>query len=320
MLKEILVWQHWLLYHNHFYKKEKKMKKLLILLLCCIYVNLLVATESTEQEDKKVVLLEEKIAPPVKQEDEKKYGIAFTLKNGYFYPQDSVLRNIFDQKGPKGGYWVEGAMRYNFWKGLNAEISGSYFKRTGYAILCPSSTACCPTTCCTTSCCPTSCCTPYCNTSCCNTSCCNTSCCTNACECTEVKIPTLGLGLKYFVECRKWLEFFFGAGMRVFFYSEKNSSCYVRQCVNKTTVGGMVNAGFEFNVYKGLFIDIFADYNFGKVKPCCKTSCCNTSCCNTSCCNTCCYSTCTTTTCCGGGSYDINVGGFVGGIGIGYKF
>jgi len=189
---------------------------------------------------------------PVLVEDEKEIrGIAFTLKNGYFVPQEKVLRDIFDRKGGVGGYWVEGAVRYEFWKKLNAELSGSYFERKGIAL------------------------------------------CGN--ECTEVKIPTLGLGLKYFFECNNWLSFFLGGGLRVFFYREKNYSQYVQQCVNETVAGGMVNLGVEFDVYKGLFIDLFADYNGGKTNLNCN-KCCSSSCC------------------------DINVGGFVGGIGLGYKF
>lgn len=227
-------------------------------------------------------------------EEEERERWALTLKNGYFYPQECILREIFDRCGGKGGYWVEGAFRYRFWKGLNAEVSGSYFKHDGIALC--------------------------------------------GCECTEVKIPTLGLGLKYFCECHERVEIFVGAGLRVFFYRERNCSPYVCQCVDETTVGGMVNVGVEFNVYKGFFIDLFADYNFKKLCPdCCNNCCgpCGTSCCGSSCetcctpccspCGTCC-NPCGTSCgspcgmCCPSCCYEIHVGGFVGGIGIGYKF
>lgn len=226
-----------------------------------------------------------------KKNDDEKERWAITLKNGYFYPQECVLREIFDRSGGKGGYWVEGAVRCRVWKGLNVEASGSYFKHDGCAL-------------------------------------CGT-------ECTEVKIPTLGLGLKYFFNCAdfcddcsdwcKRFSLFLGAGLRVFFYRERNGSPYVIQCVDKTTVGGMVNFGIEIDVYKGLFIDLFVDYNFKKLNIDCNdcNSCCN-SCCDPSC--TPCCTPCTTTSstscgfCCPSCRFDIHVGGVVGGVGIGYKF
>jgi len=266
------------------------MKKLLFILTISLCIPIL-ATEKNKINDN----------------ENEKYGVALTVKNGYFYPQEDVLRDIFDRNGSKGGYWVEGALRYNFWKGLNVEASGSYFKRKGYALCSPCSTTCCDTSCC---------CTP-CWT--CTTNSCNNCC--SSCECTEVKIPTFGLGLKYFFECTKHIEFFVGAGLRLFFYHEQNYSPYVQQCVDKTVPGGMVNAGIEFNVYKGFFIDIFADYNFGKLN----LDCCNNSCYPCTTCDTCCVSNCNPccspcSPCCSSCAYDIHVGGFVGGIGIGYKF
>jgi len=222
-----------------------------------------------------------------KNADEEKERWAITFKNGYFYPQECTLREIFDRSGGKGGYWVEGAARCRFWKGMNVEASGSYFKRKGYAL-------------------------------------CGT-------ECTEVKIPTLGLGLKYFFNCAdfcddcsdccKRFSLFLGAGLRVFFYRERNSSPFVIQCVDKTTVGGMVNFGIEVDIWKGLFLDLFVDYNFRKLSLG-RGDFCNS--CG-SCCNPCC-TPCTTTSsasfdsCCPSCCFDIHVGGVVGGIGLGYKF
>jgi len=197
---------------------------------------------------------------------------AITLKNGYFYPQDKTLRNIFCRCGNKGGYWVEGAIRYNMWKGLDIEASGSYFKKDGKAI------------------------------------------CSN--DCTTVRIPTFGLGLKYFFNLgdlgddSKFLDklsFFLGTGMRIFFYKEENCSCFVKKCVKETKVGGMVNVGFEYNLPKNFFLDLFFDYNFKEFKPCCNDCC--TNCCNSldgTCCPSC---------------FDcLKIGGLVVGIGLGYKF
>ena len=40
------------------------------------------------------------------------HGWMLALKQGYFIPQDKTLRSIFDGCGSKGGYFVEGAVRY----------------------------------------------------------------------------------------------------------------------------------------------------------------------------------------------------------------
>jgi len=224
-------------------------------------------------------------AKEINNDDEELHGVAITLKNGYFYPQEEVLRNIFDRCGGKGGYWVEAAVRYNFWKGMNVEASGSYFRRDGIAL--------------------------------------------GGAECTEVKIPTLGLGLKYFWEVNRHVELFVGAGLRIFFYRERSNVQNVIQCVDKTTAGCMVNIGIEFNVYKGFFIDLFVDYNFGKLNfdSCnCDSSSCNPCCdpCCNSCVSSCSTSTCCSTNqctqCCPSSCFDIHIGGVVGGVGLGYKF
>jgi outer membrane protein W len=126
-------------------------------------------------------------------------------------------------------------------------------------------------------------------------------------ECTNVKIPTFGLGLKYFFYGKNYnnesnfldkISFFVGAGLKTFFYRENNKSPFVAQCVKKTTVGGMVNLGLEYTTKKNFFIDLFFDYNFKKLKPCCNNSCneCEPSC-----------------------RFDIDLGGLVAGIGLGYK-
>jgi len=210
---------------------------------------------------------------------------AITIKNGYFYPKDKTLRCIFDCCGSKGGYWFEVAARRSVWRDLNVEVSGSYFGKEGRVI------------------------------------------CANNCvnECTKVKIPTLGFGLKYFFnfnkdECedscfREKFSLFIGAGLRVFFYKEENCSSYVINCFKETTVGGMVNAGFEYDITKSFFMGLFLDYNFKKLQPCCDNNCYNNCCltsqttqnaCQTSCCPSC--------------FHCIDLGGLVAGISLGFKF
>jgi hypothetical protein len=62
-------------------------------------------------------------------EEKSRHGVTFMLKNGYFHPQEERLRSIFH-----GGYWVEGAILYDMYKGCNIEFVGSYFKKEGTAI------------------------------------------------------------------------------------------------------------------------------------------------------------------------------------------
>jgi len=206
------------------------------------------------------------------------YCWAVTVKNGYFYPQDKTLRCIFDRCGSKGGYWFELAARRNVCKKLDFEMSGSYFKREGKAL--------------------------------------------GSNICTEVKIPTIGLGLKYFFNridfccdcdsnCCKYWSFFLGAGLRIFLYRETNCSPYVYECVKETTAGGMVNAGFQFKLCKGLFLDLFADYNIKKLKLKCVDACKKCGPYNTNCC---CNANCGYFVPC------IHLGGLVFGFGLGYAF
>jgi len=227
------------------------MKKIIISLitLLAFFTNVSILCSHAENTEKKS-----------KKKEKRRWAV--TIKNGYFYPKDEVLRNIFCQCGKSGGYWIEGAVRYNMYKGLNLEASGSYFEKNGKAL--------------------------------------------NGTACTKVKIPTIGLGLKYFLNCFDKVSFFAGAGVRIFFYNEKNESDEVKRCYKKTTVGGMVNFGCEVDVYKGFFVDLFFDYNFKKLTPC-----------N---CDNCRSYNPNTGTCCPSSFADLHIGGLVTGIGLGYKF
>ncbi len=187
--------------------------------------------------------------------DEKK--CAFSIKNGYFYPQEGILRKIFSKTGSEGGYWFEGAFRWQFWRTLNVEVSGSYFRRSGKSL--------------------------------------------GSNICTEIKLPTMGLGLKYFFED---LPFYIGGGLRLFFYSEKNNSTYVIRRLKKTVPGAMISFGFEFNPYKELFLGLSIEYNNAKFKPTFCISIENEPC----------------TSCRPSKIHSIDIGGLVSGIELSYRF
>ena len=193
------------------------------------------------------------------------HGWMVSLDQGYFVPQAKVLRDIFSCSGSKGGYFVEGALRYNAWKCLYLELNSSYFGRKGRALIIPTSST---------------------------GSCCNKPC--GCGECVDFKMPTIGFGLKYYYWFRDYVSLFVGGGIKGFFVRIKNDSPYVAHCNNKNAVGGFVHTGLLFDVYKGLFLELFADYLGARVKcPCDNTS---------------------------SVTYKLNVGGFAGGLGIGYKF
>lgn len=193
------------------------------------------------------------------------HGWMVALKQGYFVPQEKVLRDIFNCTGSKGGYFVEGALRYNVWDCLYLELNGSYFGRKGRALIIPTSTT---------------------------TGCCHEPC--GCGECVKFKMPTIGLGLKYYWWFRDYVSLFVGGGVKGFFVRIENDSPYVNHCTNKNAAGGFVHTGLLFDAYKGLFFELFADYLGTRIKcPCTDSS---------------------------NLHYKLNVGGFAGGIGIGYKF
>ncbi len=187
--------------------------------------------------------------------DKNKYAVS--IKNGYFYPQECILRKIFSQTGSGGGYWLEGAFRWQFWKTLNLEASGSYFRRSGKSL--------------------------------------------GSNACTEIKLPTIGLGLKYFFDT---IPFYIGGGLRLFFYSERNSSCYVIHCLKKTAPGGMISFGFECNPYKELFLGLSMEYNKAKFKPNCGITVEDETC----------------VSCCPSKIHSIDIGGFVTSIELSLRF
>lgn len=251
------------------------------------------------------------------------YRWSFELKQGYFYPQDKLLRDMFKFRGSKGGYMVELDARWRFWKGFNLELNGSYFSHNGCALV----TSMLSTN--------TNCCCDPCGTSCnsCNVTC-NSNCCSScdcnyrAGECVKYKLGTVGLSLKYYFElCRHdWLVPYLGAGLKLFVVNINNGSPYVQQCETYKKVGGAIHAGMLFRICGGFFADLFVDYLARSIKcgNSCKDSCssnCSTncgSCCPTSCntsCNSCCNNACGKDSC-----PRLKIGGVFAGVGIGYQF
>jgi len=190
------------------------------------------------------------------------HGWTCIVKQGYFIPQEKALRDMFSCSGSKGGYFIEGAARYNVWNCLYLELNASYFGKKGRALITTvTGTDCCETTC---------------------------------GECIKFKLPSIGLGLKYFYYFRDYASFFVGGGIKGFFAHITQDSLYAPRCDNANTAGGFIHAGLLFDVYKGLNIELFADYLGARLKCPCTDA-------NTI-------------------PYKLNIGGFAGGVGIGYSF
>jgi hypothetical protein len=192
------------------------------------------------------------------------HGWTCMVKQGYFVPQEKALRDMFSCCGSKGGYFIEGAARYNVWDYLYLELNASYFGKKGRALV-----------------------TTLTGTDDCNTTC-------TCGECIKFKLPTIGLGLKYFYYFRDYASFFVGGGIKGFFARITQDSLCAPCRDNANTAGGFIHAGLLFDVYKGLNIELFADYLGARLKCPCTDA-------NTI-------------------AYKLNVGGFAGGLGIGYSF
>lgn len=177
---------------------------------------------------------------------------AFMLKQGYFYPSSGTLRQQFHNSGSRGGYFIEGALRYRCWCGLFAELNSSYFAHKGRSIVCSIATPTCPAGC------------------------------TTCGDCFKFKLPALGFGLKYFFtldQCQ-CLEPFLGIGMKTFFVRVYNNSPYIPQHQKINDIGGVFSAGLLCHFCTYGLAEFFIDYQ-------CKTV--EVDCCNNCSCPSACY-------------------------------
>ena len=90
------------------------MKKLSYFFLMLTISNCLLASS---QKDKN-------IKAPIKQKAEENVGLSFAFKPAYFYPQDSVYRDIY-----KGGFIALFDMNYQFYEGLGLWTQVGYFHK-----------------------------------------------------------------------------------------------------------------------------------------------------------------------------------------------
>jgi len=100
---------------------------------------------------------------------------------------------------------------------------------------------------------------------------------------TELKIMAFGGGIKYIFPAGAGIDVYGAGGVNYYSYKEEN----VLGEVSKGGVGAVVKAGGLVKIINGLFLDVYLNYSYCKMKP---------------------------------ADYKINIGGFGAGVGLGYRF
>ena len=131
------------------------------------------------------------------------------------------------------------------------------------------------------------------------------------CTPTTVQIVPFGLGFKYFFPCSRG-DFYVGLGVQPAYLGTNNCSEFVCKHTSDWGVGGVSKIGFNFDLPKNWFCDLFFDYSFVRVGKC--TSDCSSA-------NSCSESS----ACCDSSSNFVvplkaDISGAILGLGFGYKF
>lgn len=176
------------------------------------------------------------------------------IKQGYFYPQEESLRNIFRCRGTRGGYYIEADMRYHFCAGFNIEINGSYFSHKGCSLICAYDFICSN-----------------------GISICQSKqktkflCGDQLC----FRNPAIGFGLKYIYDYCYSMSFLCGIGIKLFFVAIDTQYPYVLSHESKFAPGIYIQTGIMTNPCMGFLLEFFADYLYGHMGSgltCCSNS------------------------------------------------
>lgn len=115
------------------------------------------------------------------------------------------------------------------------------------------------------------------------------------CDPTHITLVPIGIGLKYLFPFQEKFDFYVGAGVLPTYMRIRDCGPFVEPTTRKWGVGGIAKAGFLYTCKNGLFIDIFGDYNYTKIRIDQDDDCCVE-------------------------RNDAKVGGWAVGLGIGYRF
>ncbi len=79
---------------------------------------------------------------------------------------------------------------------------------------------------------------------------------------TRIQIIPISLGLKWVQPIYDSVNFYLGAAPRYFFLKIHDHLNVVQEKTHKNGLGGMAITGFIFDLWKGLYLDLFASYSF----------------------------------------------------------
>lgn len=112
---------------------------------------------------------------------------------------------------------------------------------------------------------------------------------------TRINLAGFSLGLQYAINLKNKLSFVFGIGPKYFYFNTKDNTNYLPRKTTKNGLGGIAKASMEWYINK-FFLNIFTDYTYNKMhfkaRPNHKSY----------------Y------------SYEVQIGGFSIGAGLGYAF
>ena len=79
---------------------------------------------------------------------------------------------------------------------------------------------------------------------------------------TWIRIIPVSLGVKWTEKMTDRSRFYVGAGPRYFFLHIHDHLKGVKQKINKNGLGALIITGFNVDLWKGLYLDLFASYSF----------------------------------------------------------
>ena len=85
---------------------------------------------------------------------------------------------------------------------------------------------------------------------------------TSSGDATSIWELPVDVGLKPVFNLYRSVQYYFAIGPRYFYVHQHNDSPYVDRNIAKNGVGLFVNTGFNFYLFRGLFIDVFGEYSY----------------------------------------------------------
>jgi hypothetical protein len=82
---------------------------------------------------------------------------------------------------------------------------------------------------------------------------------------TYLTLVPIAAGIKYLYPLHCKVDFYAGAGPQYSYMNISNHSNYVTRHIRKWGWGGIGKAGFLFDMYQGIFLDVFAQYSYLRI-------------------------------------------------------